>query len=92
MCWNNSGEYGVTPADITDTEAFPGKTPEASEEFKKPAIGTTMKPLFVREESDLSILDSILYPNYEDADGADFTENTVSNTVERRYLPFLQIQ
>ena len=82
MCWNNSGEYGVTPADISDSEPFPGKSPEASREFKKPAIGTTMKPLHVNEQSDISILDSILYPNYEDAE----------ETVESRYLPFLKIQ
>ena len=24
MCWNNSGEYGVTPRDVTDTETFTG--------------------------------------------------------------------
>ena len=79
MCWNNSGEYGVTPADVTDTEPFIGTDPAAGPEFKKPAIGTTMKPLFVRDEADLSILDSILYPTYEE---------TEVNT----FLPFLQIQ
>lgn len=77
MCWNNSGEYGPTPADVTDTEPFIGSDWAAGEQFKKPAIGTTMKPLSVKEEADISILDSILYPTYEEA------EMTT-------YMPFLQ--
>ncbi len=63
MCWNNSGEYGVTPPDVTPTESFNGTAPEASLEFRKPAIGNKMKPLFV--ESDISYLDSILNPTIE---------------------------
>ena len=67
MCWNNSGEYGTTPPDITPTENFIGTTAEASREYRKPAIGNTMKPLYV--ESDVSYLDSILNPRYEDDKG-----------------------
>jgi len=63
MCWNNSGEYGVTPPDVTPTESFNGTAPEASTEFRKPAIGNKMKPLYV--ESDISYLDSILNPTVE---------------------------
>lgn len=76
MCWNNSGEYGTTPPDILDDEAFIGTAPESSLEFRKPAIGTKMKPLFVN--SDVSVLDSILK---QDDD----------TTGEVRYTPFLQI-
>lgn len=78
MCWNNSGEYGVTPADVTDFEPYIGTAPEASDLFKKPAIGTTRKPVYVRD-LDLSILDSILHPYYEE-------------DLERgiQYKPFLQ--
>ena len=75
MCWNNSGDYGTTPPDIGATEAFIGTTAEASREFRKPAIGDTMKPLFV--DSDVSVLDSILYPYREE-------ETTV-------FRPFLKV-
>ncbi len=80
MCWNNSGEYGVTPADISDTEPFIGTDSASGEQFKKPAIGTTMKPLSLKEQSDLSILDSILYPTYDEAE------------IVQSFLPFLFVQ
>ena len=64
MCWNNSGEYGTTPPDISETDKFIGTTAEASREFRKPAIGDTMKPLYV--DSDVSVLDSILSPYREE--------------------------
>ena len=64
MCWNNSGDYSTTPPDVEATEAFIGTTAEASREFRKPAIGDTMKPLYV--DSDVSLLDSILYPYTEE--------------------------
>lgn len=64
MCWNNSGEYGTTPPDIGATETFIGTAPEANREYRKPAIGDKMKPLYV--DSDVSILDSILYPYREE--------------------------
>ena len=76
MCWNNSGDYGTTPPDILDDEPFIGTAIESSLEFRKPAIGTKMKPLFVN--SDVSVLDSILKQD-------DDTTNEV------RYTPFLQI-
>ena len=66
MCWNNSGEYGVTPPDIEQTKPFTGTAPEADGKFRKPALGTKMKPLYIND-SDLSVLDSIMYPNYEDS-------------------------
>ncbi len=75
MCWNNSGDYGTTPADVSETESFIGTTAEASKEFRKPAIGDTMKPLYV--DSDVSVLDSILYPYREE-------ETTV-------FRPFLKV-
>ncbi|MBP5603403.1 MAG: hypothetical protein J6X78_11825 [Treponema sp.] len=82
MCWNNSGEYGVTPPDVTDTENFTGTAPESSWEFKKPAIGTTMKPLSSGEEIDLSILDSILNL-YADDDDNYYSPLLQSSNVKR---------
>ena len=84
MCWNNSGEYGVTPADVTDTENFIGTAPESSWEFKKPAIGTTMKPLATSsEEQDLSILDSII--NLYAPDDDDYYSPLLQNSSVKRY-------
>lgn len=84
MCWNNSGEYGITPADVTDTENFTGTAPESSWEFKKPAIGTTMKPLVSGpDESDLSILDSILNLYAEDDDS--YYSPLLQNSGVKRY-------
>ena len=70
MCWNNSGDYGTTPPDVEATEAFIGTTAEASREFRKPAIGDKMKPLYV--DSDVSVLDSILYPYTEEEKAHNF--------------------
>ena len=75
MCWNNSGEYGTTPPDETVSKKFTGTASEASDEYRKPAIGTKMKPLYI--DSDVSVLDSILNPYIED-------ENIV-------FTPFLQV-
>ena len=75
MCWNNSGEYGTTPPDIGETEDFIGTTAEASRAYRKPAIGDTLKPLYV--DSDVSVLDSILNPYRE--------EETTS------FMPFLKV-
>ena len=82
MCWNNSGEYGVTPRDVTDTETFTGTAPESSWEFKKPAIGTTMKPL-PSDDVDLSILDSILNLYTDDNDDAYYSPLLQSTNVKR---------
>lgn len=67
MCWNNSGEYGTTPPDVNPDDKFIGTTFEAGDEFRKPAIGTRVKPLYV--DSDVSVLDSILNPNREEDPG-----------------------
>ena len=84
MCWNNSGEYGITPRDVTDTETFTGTAPEASWEFKKPAIGTKMKPIgTAAEDSDLSILDSIL--NLYAPDDDDYYSPLLQNSNVKRY-------
>lgn len=79
MCWNNAGEYSTTPKDITDDDKFIGTAIEASPEFKKPAIGNRIKPLYKQDDYDLSILDSILHQYSDD----DFVNNT--------YTPFLQV-
>ena len=76
MCWNNSGEYGTTPPDVEPTEAFIGTSAEASREFRKPAIGDKLKPLYV--DSDVSILDSILFP---------YTEEETTT----KFRPFLKV-
>ena len=65
MCWNNSGEYGTTPADVGEKDLYIGTASEASQEFRKPAIGLKKKPLYSDSDNDVSILDSILYPNRE---------------------------
>ena len=75
MCWNNSGKYGATPPDIAPGEEFTGTSTE-HEFSKKPAIGQAEKPLNVPEQVDVSILDSILYPNYDQ---------------NRPFTPFLQV-
>ena len=80
MCWNNSGDYSVTPPDNTDTEESGLTTYEAGPEFRKPAVGTKMRPLYV-EDNDLSILDSILLQYPEE----DFIENKTSK-------PFLKVR
>ena len=74
MCWNNTGDYSVTPPDV-GAEPYVGKALEAAEGIKKPLIGKTEKPKYV--DSGLSILDSILPQNMED-------EN-----FSRMHLPFL---
>jgi len=74
MCWNNSGDYSVTPPDIKDSDIFIGSAPEASIDFKKPAIGIRKKPEYI--DADVSVLDSILQ-QYDDPS---------SNKV---YTPFL---
>ena len=58
MCWNNVGNYEVTPPDISDSDIFIGTAPEASQEFRKPAIGIRKKTEYI--DSDVSVLDSIL--------------------------------
>ena len=84
MCWNNSGEYGITPRDVTDTENFIGTAPESSWEFKKPAIGTKMKPLVSSQEDlDLSVLDSIL--NLYAPDDDDYYYPLLQNSDVKRY-------
>ena len=64
MCWNNSGNYDLTPPDVTPNEEYTGTTAEADKKYRKPAIGNEIKPLHV--DSDVSILDSILNPTRED--------------------------
>ena len=84
MCWNNSGEYGITPRDVTDTETFTGTAPEASWEFKKPAIGTKMKPLVASpDDLDLSILDSILNLYTDDSDDNYYSPLLQNSSVKR---------
>ncbi len=64
MCWNNSGEYGKTPPDIKETDAFIGTSQEANKDFRKPAIGDSVKPPYI--DADVSVLDSILFPTQEE--------------------------
>lgn len=80
MCWNNVGNYDTTPADVTSEDVFPGSAAEASDKFRKPAIGTILKPDFI--DSDVSVLDSILNPTYLDE---------IDDTSKKRFTPFLQV-
>lgn len=58
MYWNNSGDYSRLLPDIDASTPFTGTAAEAGDEYLKPALGKTKKPVFV--DSGLSILDSIL--------------------------------
>ena len=80
MCWNNAGNYDTTPADVTHNDVFSGSAAEASNKFRKPAIGTILKPSFV--DSDVSVLDSILNSTYLDE---------IDATRKKRFTPFLQV-
>ena len=44
MYWNNSGNYTTIQPDIEDDALFTGIAPEASLEFRKPAVGSKKKP------------------------------------------------
>ena len=86
MCWNNVGNYEVTPPDISPTDTFIGTAAEASPEFRKPAIGDAMKPLSMPGDADLTILDSILNPTIEPDEPESQTRG------QSRFLPFLKVQ
>jgi Uncharacterized conserved protein len=58
LYWNNAGDYDYLQPDVTPEAKYPGTAPEASEKFRRPAIGTAVKPPSVDET--LSVLDSIL--------------------------------
>ena len=77
-------KYGVTPPDVGHDAPFTGSAMEASEKFRKPAIGTKMRGL-VEQNNDLSVLDSILR-QYQDEE---ILEPEV--TTERSFFPFLQV-
>ncbi len=73
MCWNNSGEYGVTPADVKDDDKYTGT---ASESTYRNAIGTRKRKETRSSSSDISVLDSIRNQNEKEKNQFD-------------YLPFL---
>lgn len=57
MCWNNSGDYSMTPPDVADNAKFTGTAPEAN--FKRPAFGTRMRSFSVPKSIDMAILDTV---------------------------------
>ncbi|MCQ2573529.1 MAG: hypothetical protein MJ182_06510 [Treponema sp.] len=61
MYWNNSGDYSRLLPDIKKDTPFTGTAPEASDLFRKPALGTREKPVYI--DSGISILDSVLHQN-----------------------------
>lgn len=61
MYWNNSGDYSRLLPDIKKDTPFTGTAPEASDKFRKPALGTKEKPVYI--DSGISILDSVLNQN-----------------------------
>ena len=77
LYWNNAGDYDYLLPDITAESKYTGTAPEAEPKFRKPSIGTAVKPPFV--DDTISVLDSIL--NQESTVG---TERTV-------YTPFLMV-
>ncbi|MCR4733517.1 MAG: hypothetical protein K5829_00725 [Treponema sp.] len=82
MCWNNSGEYGVTPADPGDEAEYPGSSPEASDKYPRPIFGTRIRGL-APQDTDISVLDSILL-QYSEEDLAEIAK-------ENSFFPFLQV-
>lgn len=77
MCWNNSGDYSVTPKDIAEDAPFTGTAPESK--YKRPALGTRTRPLaFTAQTVDVSILDSVLQQESKD------------KSKSGGYIPFLQ--
>lgn len=57
MCWNNSGDYSVTPPDVGDAK-FTGTAPESK--YKAPAIGTRKRTVSSSvHATDVAILDSV---------------------------------
>ncbi|MBR5645085.1 MAG: hypothetical protein IKX23_00405 [Treponema sp.] len=76
MCWNNSGNYDVTPKDVGDKEAYTGKAPESKFSDRIPAIGTRKRTTSKSASTDLSILDSINNQNQKDEQ-------------KKEYVPFL---
>jgi hypothetical protein len=77
LYWNNAGDYDYLLPDITAESKYTGTTPESDQKFRKPSIGTAVKPPYVDET--ISVLDSIL--NQESTVG---TERTA-------YTPFLMV-
>ncbi|MCQ2598363.1 MAG: hypothetical protein MJ181_11020 [Treponema sp.] len=61
MYWNNSGDYSRLLPDINWETPFTGTAPEASEMYRKPALGKNKKPVYI--DSGISILDSVLHQN-----------------------------
>ena len=76
MYWNNSGDYSRILPDIGSDTPFTGTAPEEDPQYRKPALGTKKKPLYI--DSGLSILDSILHQNEDESQ-------------EVVYTPFLQL-
>lgn len=79
MYWNNSGDYSNLLPDVGAEDAYTGTAKEASLDFRKPALGTAMKPNFVNEG--VSVLDSVL--NQQTSE--------LSETQRRRFLPMLSV-
>lgn len=59
MYWNNSGEYGMISPDISKDDIYPGTTPEASPNFRKPALGSEIAPAY--NDGGISLMDSIYH-------------------------------
>ena len=72
MCWNNSGNYDLTPKDADNKEAYPGKAPEAKYHERIPAIGTRKRTTSKSATTDLSILDSISNQNQKEEQKKDY--------------------
>ncbi len=77
MCWNNSGNYGLTPKDVTDTEPFTGLAPEADFKIRTPAFGAKKRVL---SDKALSYSENKTEKDYEDP-----------VYMKKTYKPFLKL-
>lgn len=79
MYWNNGGDYSNLLPDVTATDAYTGTAPEASLDFRKPALGTAAKSKFVNEN--MSVLESVLNQG----------NNEFAEIYKRKFLPMLLV-
>lgn len=81
MYWNNGGDYSNLLPDITNDTKYTGTTKEASDEFRKPALGTATS--LIHREANFTIMDSVL--NQENRIGE-------RRETSKSYFPMLMVQ
>ena len=79
MCWNNSGNYGTTPKDVTLGEPFTGSCFESKFKDRIPAFGTAKRELSSKAVN-VSALDSIKNHGKEEP-----------RYMQKSFTPFLKV-